>query len=1275
MAINFSKRDKRFSFLIVFLLFLFFASGILLPILTDREKNNWDKTLIDKIDLIENSISITLERKNDLLVSINSIIKNNLRAVLEKSVFDQKMLFDVFNDEKFQNYSLQLYNSNGELTAWNSEPVLHRILERNLNGFIGQTFFGGQKLITYLSLLDTLKTSKEKYFLVSSLPIEKHYSLSQKDEAFPNIVDSLSHALQTEIKIDYSSFAKPSKDGRKYSCTLLNNFKNKIGVATFDKPSLDSELDNIRKVVNILQNILLITMTVVGGFWLSRYIFNLEKKIFRFILFTFYLTLLRILFFLFGIPSSFVRNSLADPADFSSVFAFGMVRSPLEFFITVLFLLAIVLVGYRYVLKYFVQSVSTRGKEYLKLSTTLIICTALFLLSLRGFGASIRSVIFDSTIRYFKEFSLIPSPPVFLMSFNILALGFCLIVFSIILLLLIFIRTPFPDKKKNQIVFVSLFFLYQIFGWIFDAVQNEPQGTPIIRIIFITIIFAFVYFIIFTNKRGAVSLVYYAFCASIISVGLLTYYNSTLEKESLKTTAQELTRANEDVVEFMVFQTLSQLQENEEVINSFYEWKDLSADAFILWTNSLLYREGIRSAISFYDREKNFIGGFQTEDELHYDSFKNYIERSNDSLKLFHRVNIYDDEKTLIGVVPIKGGKKLIGYLTVSAVHDEDYFNYIGLPKFLISPRAGISSTVDFDKLMIFDFHDGELNRLYGMEAVSFEDEKKILSAKFSKDNEAWLLMSINEEKHLVYAQKIDLPGKKKILAVALEEKNFSWNLSDFFKIFFVHTIIIALLLLIFSLTQYRKIKAVYSSYRSRLIGAFLIISLIPLFIIALYFRNLTEEKNSELVERRLNEIAEQVESYLSFYLFDSSVNQEMIFEKAARDLNINFSVYKGAILVFSSKKIFNDVGLFPMSINSIAFSNCVLGNSQKIFLKERFENYPVNSVYAYAKIAGEDYVIQINDLFNKIAIPLSDIELDIFLFGIFSLTVILLIIFSTVLAGQISLPIRKITNAAKSVGSGDLNVEVTHQTKGEIKDLIDGFNMMVKKIKQSQSELALLERETAWKEMAKQVAHEIKNPLTPMKLSVQQLIAAHRDKSQKFDSIFEKVTSTIVSQIEILKNIASEFSNFGRMPLLNIEKLNVVTSIQEVLNLFTDEKREIKFEYQSKNIFVNADKDHLKRAIINLVRNSIQAYASTVTVEIKTENGFCAVRMIDDGKGIDKENIEKIFEENFTTKKSGTGLGLSMAKRFIESIGGKIFLEKTSGEGTTFLITLPLAE
>ena len=1275
MAAKISKRNKKYLILLILIVLLIALSGILSPVIVEKEKNSWNETLIDRVDYTCNAISQTFDSKSSTLLRTLHHIKKRIESGDNESKGSKPDLLSLLNSDELKNYLIQIYDDRDSLFAWNSQPVLEKNDFIKIRSLKGQTFFQSRKAITYIVLPDTIKISGRFFLLVISLPVEKRYSLSRKVYRTENLTDSLSSALLTKIEINYSDTAPLSKDGKRYSFPVLNNYKNKIGVATFDKPSLDTELFLIQKKVTLIQYSLTLLIIVLSGIWFRVRVKKIEKRRYRFISIALFLVLLRILLFAFEIPSFFVHNSLSDPANFSSVFAFGMVRSPLEFLVTVLFLIILVFTGYKYTREYFTERESNQENSKIKIVLASIAILFLYLLSLRGLSAAIRSVIFDSTIRYFKDFALIPSPPIFLMNINLLALGFSSLLFSMTLLLLWLSLFNTEERKKSYRIIAIIFAVLQLSGWVFDSIQSEPQGTPLIRIIYILITCVLLLFISSKKRIKEFVFVYYAFAASIISVALLTYYNSRIERESLKTTAQELTRTNEDLVEFMVFQTLVRIQQDNGVVNSFYQSENLSADAFVLWTGSLLYNEGIPSAINFFDSSKNFVGGYQTGKIVPFGSVFEKLNDMPDSLKIFRETDLYGERTNFTGIVPVIENDTTIGYAVVSAVYDENYLNDSGLPKIFSRQRSGISSALDFAKLKIFDFQNGQLIHSYGGTFLSTELLEQILKTEFSSYSEAWLNLEINGENHLCYLYKFNQQAKEKILAVAVEEKNFSWNLSDFFKVFFLHTIIIVLLIIASASARYKNTLAIFASYRTKLVAAFMFISLIPLIIIAFYFRDLTEKKNAQLVEKRLTEMTEQIEFYLNLYETGTTIDHEVLFEKTARDLNLNFSAFDGMNLIYSSQVIYNEVGLLPSIPNPVAYTNCTLQKEKRGLYREDTDGVPVNVVYASLSFGGKSIILRVDDLFNKVSVPLSDVELDIFLFGIFSLVVLLLFIFSSLLAAQISSPIRKLTLATKSVGSGDLNVEVNYKTTGEIRELVDGFNRMVKKIEQSQYEIAKMERESAWKEMAKQVAHEIKNPLTPMKLNVQQLIAAYNDKSEKFDQIFGKVTSTLISQIDTLKNIASEFSNFARMPRLNIEKLNAVSVIKDSLNLFTDEKKNILFSSSIENIYLLADNDQLKRTIINMIRNSIQAEAKKIFISVSSSEGFCQILIEDNGTGINPENISKVFDENFTTKKRGMGIGLSMAKKFINSLGGEISIERSDESGTVFLIKIPLAE
>jgi nitrogen fixation/metabolism regulation signal transduction histidine kinase len=208
---------------------------------------------------------------------------------------------------------------------------------------------------------------------------------------------------------------------------------------------------------------------------------------------------------------------------------------------------------------------------------------------------------------------------------------------------------------------------------------------------------------------------------------------------------------------------------------------------------------------------------------------------------------------------------------------------------------------------------------------------------------------------------------------------------------------------------------------------------------------------------------------------------------------------------------------------------------------------------------------------------------------------------------------------------------------------------------------------------MARQVAHEIKNPLTPMKLSVQQLVASYEEKSPKFDSIFSKVTSILLNQIEILKNIASEFSNFARMPLYQIEEINLNSVIRSAIDLFLESKISISFD-ENISISIKGDKQQLTRIFVNLIRNSIESGATIIKIEEFINSDFVEILVKDNGNGIEEKIASKIFDESFSTKSSGMGLGLYMAKNYLNNLKGDILIKETSENGTTFKIKMPVS-
>jgi nitrogen fixation/metabolism regulation signal transduction histidine kinase len=298
---------------------------------------------------------------------------------------------------------------------------------------------------------------------------------------------------------------------------------------------------------------------------------------------------------------------------------------------------------------------------------------------------------------------------------------------------------------------------------------------------------------------------------------------------------------------------------------------------------------------------------------------------------------------------------------------------------------------------------------------------------------------------------------------------------------------------------------------------------------------------------------------------------------------------------------------------------------------------------------------------------------------NIYALIFIAIGLLAVIIARQITNPLNIIQYSLSKTIYGQKNEPIKWQRNDEIGALITEYNNMIAALEQSAQKLAQSERESAWREMAKQVAHEIKNPLTPLKLGLQLLEKSWKDKDPKFDQKFERFSKSFVEQIESLSSIASEFSAFAKMPDTRIERIDIFQALTQAVTIFKQmDNIKIIFQAPDEPFFINADRDQLLRCFNNLLKNAIEATPQDrfgiieISYLITTKNILLSVK--DNGNGIPENLREKIFEPNFTTKSSGTGLGLAFVKNSIENAGGKVWFETILGIGTTFYFSLPEA-
>ena len=295
-------------------------------------------------------------------------------------------------------------------------------------------------------------------------------------------------------------------------------------------------------------------------------------------------------------------------------------------------------------------------------------------------------------------------------------------------------------------------------------------------------------------------------------------------------------------------------------------------------------------------------------------------------------------------------------------------------------------------------------------------------------------------------------------------------------------------------------------------------------------------------------------------------------------------------------------------------------------------------------------------------------------LFKQYLLAIIILFILSGYAAWYISRNLtKKIDTISKSLSKTNveyLETPIDYNDNDEIKPLVNSYNAMLDKLQEQTNTLAKTEREEAWRDMARQIAHEINNPLTPLKLSVQNFQRKYNPEDADNDEKVKNLTKVVVNQIDIISSITRAFSDFAKMPVNNDMVIDVVKTVKYAVDIFPDHI--IEFYTNADEVYYKIDNIYLTRVITNIVKNGIQSISHNdkkVIVEIENFEDKFIISVKDNGSGIPEENRDRVFEQKFTTKSTGMGLGLYMVKKIVEDYNGRIWFETEIDEGTTFFL------
>lgn len=593
--------------------------------------------------------------------------------------------------------------------------------------------------------------------------------------------------------------------------------------------------------------------------------------------------------------------------------------------------------------------------------------------------------------------------------------------------------------------------------------------------------------------------------------------------------------------------------------------------------------------------------------------------------------------------------------------YKEYILNYIGIPELITSQENVLMP--DLVNYSFSSYESGILQYKYGF--YNYPNELK----NFRYKNEEYVKTRIF--KHLTK----EFDGRKTII-VTIEKPRFIEIIAPFSYILLV---LLIMYYLHYRLVKGKDAKILRQTFHGKM-QLTIVLTLGFSFLVAgvtsfIFIRNSLNRKTMEFQYEKNKTIVKTIEDDFNKINIENPIYLKRFKENHFTDINIYD--LDGNLLNTTQPKLFDKFK--SKIINRNAYESIKVRKRMVYSCEENIEGTKYNSSYFPLKDKDGNIhaIINIPYFDNKMTsrssvsnFIITYLNIILVLMGASALVVILI-------TRKTIKPLVIIQDKMQKISLGEKNEVIDWKSDDEIGELIDSYNKLIRELEISANKLVRSERETAWREMARQVAHEIKNPLTPMKLNIQFLQMAWDESSPDIDRKMRETTKSILEHIEILSNIASAFSDYAKLPKKNIERLDLRDLIINTINLY-DNNVNIKInliEDEGCNYDINSDKNNLSIVFGNILKNAIQAVGKKegglININIKDHGDSFLIKIEDNGCGIADDEKKKIFMPNFTTKSSGMGVGLSIVYDILETLGGNISFESEIGKGTTFFVEI----
>jgi len=762
---------------------------------------------------------------------------------------------------------------------------------------------------------------------------------------------------------------------------------------------------------------------------------------------------------------------------------------------------------------------------------------------------------------------------------------------------------------------------------------------------------------------------------SLLAAVLLIIEMNSNEQESRRALARKLEIQQDPITEYMFARLKKKILSDRGLRNTLTTVPLQSGNTLNILHQMFSYDHWNRylAEMNVFNSE----GGLMVSDNGN--AGKNYFElqrefaASKPTLSAGLRyVGNWDADGGYLARIELKGKRSQNDLILFIRMIPETADDILGFTDLFID--EAISTSKELEGYSYALYTDGELQDHHGdfpysLSAVWYATEQENASQNQGNYN------------HLVYR-----PMAGRLVVVTRKNEGLIGYLTIFSYLFLFY-FFCATLIVIVEGSMLREMQS-RSSFRGRinmamssmLFVSLLIIGLLTVFYVVREYHARNEEMISEKSRSVLIELEHKLRDRPSFSEADQLILSTLL-NKFSKVFFTDINLYRldGHLLATSRPRLF-DEGLMSKVMDPTAYTKMRFDQQSSFIHEETIGELTYLTAYVPFRNEKREVIafMSLPYFARQYGLQQEVFSLLAALTNIYVFLILASVVMALVIANRITEPLRIIRESLKNLKLNQTNRAIEWNSNDEIGELVEEYNRTLNELVQSAELLARSERESAWREMAKQVAHEIKNPLTPMKLSIQMLQRSLVDGAEDLHERIEKVSKTLIEQIDTLSNIASEFSSFAQMPKPVVEHLNLKHLMQSAVELHgnTDVSIELKGVVDG-NCIVQADREQMQRVFTNLIKNGIQAIPEgrkgKITLGLIREGAHWVTSIKDNGSGIPAELEDRIFVPNFTTKTSGMGLGLAMVKNIIETVNGKIWFKTEVDIGTVFYISLPV--